>query len=65
MPKPGDIRLDGLEHEVTPGVLEELLAIHKEDWMEEIRSQNTFFQKFDRLPEEIRRQQKRLIQRLG
>lgn len=65
LPNIDDIDLTGIEDEVSKETLAELLSIDKEAWREEINSQNEFFAKFDRLPEEIRKQQEALIKRLG
>jgi len=65
MPKPEDIDLTGLEDKVSLDTIKSLLSIDKDNWREEIESQNGFFAKFDRLPDEIRTQQQALIERLG
>jgi len=65
MPRLGDIDLTGLEGRVTLDTIKSLLSIDTESWAEEIESQNAFFAKFDRLPDEIRAQQDALIERLG
>ena len=65
MPKPEDIDVTGLEDEVSLDTLEQLLSIDKESWAQEIENQKEFFGKFDRLPDEVRAQQGKLIERLG
>ena len=65
MPKPEDIDLTGLEGEVSVDTVKSLLSIDKENWADEIEHQKEFFKKFDRLPDEIRNQQSKLIERLG
>jgi len=65
MPKAEDIDLTGLEDKVSLDTIKDLLSIDKESWAEEIESQNAFFAKFDRLPDEIRAQQDALVERLG
>ena len=65
MPKPEDIEIEGIEDEVNLDKVRALLTIDKENWQQEIENQNEFFEKFDRLPDEIRTQQKELIGRLG
>jgi len=65
MPKAEDIDITGLEGEVSLDTVKSLLSLDKESWAEEIENQKEFFGKFDRLPDEIRAQQKKLIERLG
>ena len=65
MPKPEDIDITGLEDEVSLDTIKSLLSLDKESWAEEIENQKEFFAKFDRLPNEILEQQKKLIERLG
>ncbi|HHW47781.1 MAG TPA: phosphoenolpyruvate carboxykinase (GTP) [Clostridiaceae bacterium] len=65
LPKPEDIDLTGIEDEVSRETLEELLKVDKEAWKEEHRSTGEFFEKFDRLPKEIRDQHAALAKRLG
>jgi phosphoenolpyruvate carboxykinase (GTP) len=64
MPKPEDIDITGIEDEVSLDTIEALLTIDKESWAQEIDNQKEFFGKFDRLPDEIRAQQAKLIERL-
>ena len=65
MPKPEDIDITGLEDEVSLDTVRALLTIDKDSWSQEIENQKEFFAKFDRLPDEIRKQQENLIERLG
>jgi len=65
MPRPEDIDLTGLEEKVSLDTLKDLLSIDINSWAEEIESQDAFFVKFDRLPDEILTQQQALIERLG
>jgi phosphoenolpyruvate carboxykinase (GTP) len=65
MPKPEDIDLTDIEDKVSEDTMKSLLSIDKESWADEIESQKEFFKKFDRLPDEIREQQEKLIDRLG
>jgi phosphoenolpyruvate carboxykinase (GTP) len=65
MPKPEDIDVTGIEDEVGPDTIKALLSIDKESWAQEIENQKEFFAKFDRLPDEVRAQQKKLVDRLG
>ena len=65
MPKPEDIDIDGLESEVSIDTIKNLLSLDLESWKQEIENQNEFFANFDRLPDEIKNQQKGLKERLG
>ena len=56
VPTAESLDLRGLEEDVPPEVLDELLAVSREDWEAEIASQNEFFAKFgDRLPDQDHR----------
>ena len=46
-----DLNLEGLD--LTDEVVDELLSVKKEYWIEDIQGQREFFAKFDRLPKEI------------
>jgi len=64
MPNPRDIRLEGTGLSVAE-FEKKLLSIDPKEWAEEIKSQNEFFEKIaDTLPEEIRKEQQALLQRL-
>jgi len=65
LPNVDDIDLTGIEDQVSKDTLANLLSIDKDSWAEEIKGQNEFFAKFDRLPDEIRKQQEALKNRLG
>jgi phosphoenolpyruvate carboxykinase (GTP) len=65
IPRLEDIETTGIESEVTPATLKELLSIDKDSWAAEVESQTGFFAKFDRLPTEIESQQTALKHRLG
>jgi phosphoenolpyruvate carboxykinase (GTP) len=65
IPHPEGIDRTGIEDEVSEDTLKDLLSIDKESWAAEIENQTEFFAKFDRLPEEIRKQQEELKKRLG
>jgi phosphoenolpyruvate carboxykinase (GTP) len=65
MPKPEDIDITGLEEEVSLDTIKSLLSLDTDSWAQEIDNQKDFFGTFDRLPDEIRVQQKKLIDRLG
>jgi phosphoenolpyruvate carboxykinase (GTP) len=64
LPARSSIDTNGLD--LAPGVLDELLAVKKEDWSAEADNLGEFFGKFgDRLPDELRRQREQLVKRLG
>ncbi|MBI5503818.1 MAG: phosphoenolpyruvate carboxykinase (GTP) [Deltaproteobacteria bacterium] len=66
VPAPGALDLAGLERQVPPRALEELLRVDRDDWRAELQSQREFFAKFgDRLPDEIARQTEATARRLG
>ncbi len=66
VPAPGALDLRGLETQVPPQAMEELLRVDREDWRAELQSQREFFAKFgDRLPDEISRQTEATARRLG
>lgn len=52
IPNPEDIDLNGLN--LAPGAMEKLLAVHSQEWLEELERQAEFFKQFDgTLPKEI------------
>jgi phosphoenolpyruvate carboxykinase (GTP) len=54
LPKPEDISLEGIEDEVTPETLKELLTVDKAVWRTEAEGIEEFFKSFgDRLPAEL------------
>jgi phosphoenolpyruvate carboxykinase (GTP) len=66
VPAPGALDLRGLEHEVSPAVMDELFRIDKDDWQTELASQKEFFTKFgDRCPKGIWEQFEATSKRLG
>jgi phosphoenolpyruvate carboxykinase (GTP) len=63
VPKPSDIDMTGLE--LSASVLEKLLAVHREDWLEEAKGIKKFFQKFKKdLPQELWEEYKAFLGRL-
>ena len=64
VPKAEDIDMDGLES-VSGETLKRLLNVDRELWKDEARDQAKFLEKFDRLPEEIRKEHEGLCARLG
>jgi len=52
VPAPGEINLEGLE--LQPSAMEQLLAVDRELWLEELADHRRFFQQFgSRLPQEL------------
>ena len=63
VPTPSAVDLDGLD--LAPETLNELLAVDRQTWSEEISTQRQFFETFgNRLPEEIRQEHENLACRL-
>jgi phosphoenolpyruvate carboxykinase (GTP) len=63
VPRPQDIDLSGLH--LAGGTLEKLLAIHKQDWLEELKGVKIFFNQFKGdLPKELWQEYKDLEVRL-
>lgn len=57
--------IDTTDLDIDPKVMEELLSIDKDVWMEEVNSQKEFFAQFgDRLPKEIMEEHDKLEARL-
>lgn len=64
MPDPSDIRLEGTGLSMVEFETK-LLSIDHKEWVEEVKSQDEFFEKVgDTLPVEIRKEQASLLQRL-
>ena len=63
MPDPADINTDGLD--IAPETMQELLSIDREGWKEEVHGIDAFYQRFDRLPEELKQELKALDARLN
>ena len=64
VPTPGSINTTGLD--IADAVLENLLDVDKESWIEELESQRAFFDRIgERLPPEIDAQHRALAKRLG
>ncbi|MGA9729209.1 MAG: phosphoenolpyruvate carboxykinase (GTP), partial [Candidatus Acidiferrales bacterium] len=64
VPTPSSLTLDGLD--ISRDTVEELLGVDSADWAEEAAATAKFFEKFgDRLPKEIREEQKSLENRLN
>ncbi|NLZ46164.1 MAG: phosphoenolpyruvate carboxykinase (GTP) [Clostridiales bacterium] len=66
LPNAGDINIEGIEDEVTPKILEELLAVDKDLWKAEVTDIREFYKQFgDRLPSEMAEQLNNLESRLN
>jgi phosphoenolpyruvate carboxykinase (GTP) len=66
IPNAEDINITGLENEgITLDVVKGLLSIDKESWEAEVKDSAEWFDKFDRLPAELRAQHEALVKRLG
>lgn len=57
--------IDTTELDISQEVMDALLSIDKEAWAEEIKDQEEFLKKFDRLPQEIIEQKEALKKRFG
>ena len=54
LPKASDLNIKGIEGEITPEVLDELLAVDNNLWKNEVEDLREFYKQFgDRLPKEI------------
>ena len=62
MPTPEDIDTRGLDIKLEN--LKKLLEVDKDMWLQEITSIKQYFQKFDRVPQEMEDELKALEQRL-
>jgi phosphoenolpyruvate carboxykinase (GTP) len=66
LPKPEDINLEGLEGEVTPSVLRDLLTVNKDMWKTEADGIEDFYKKFgEHLPHELSEELIKLKARLS
>ena len=63
IPNAADLDMEGLD--ITPEVVEELLSIDHQSWVDELAGQAEFFAKFDRLPAAIQKQHDALKARIG
>ena len=64
LPKPEDIDLTGLS-DITVDTIKDLLSIDKDVWAQEVKEQDEFLSKFDRLPAELKAEYEALVKRLG
>ena len=66
LPKKEDLILEGIEDEVTPEILDELLAVDKDLWKAEVADIREFYKQFgDRLPKAMADQLNNLEARLN
>ncbi len=70
LPKKEDLNIEGLEDEVTPEILDKLLAVDIDLWKKEIVEMRRFYDediaaKGGRVPEELRKQLDKIEARLG
>lgn len=66
LPKPEDLNLEGIEDEVTPEVLDNLLDVDKDLWKAEVEDIKEFYKQFgNRLPKEMSAQLEGLEARLN
>lgn len=66
LPKKEDLNLEGIEDEVTPEILDELLAVDKNLWKAEVADIREFYKQFgDRLPQAMADQLNNLEARLN
>jgi phosphoenolpyruvate carboxykinase (GTP) len=64
LPRTEDIDIQGMTN-VTADTIRSLLQIDMGTWSDEMKAQKEFLDKFDRLPEEIRKQHEAQTKRLG
>lgn len=66
LPKPEDLNLEGIEDEITPEILEQLLSVDKDLWNDEVADIREFYKQFgDRLPKEMSDELDKLEERLN
>ncbi len=66
LPKKEDLNIEGIEDEITPEILDMLLAVDKNLWKAEVADLREFYKQFgDRLPAEIKNQLDSLEARLN
>lgn len=64
VPEVNGLDITGLA-DVSAETMQELLTINPQDWTEDIKNQQEFFAKFDRLPQEIKEEMDALAKRVG
>lgn len=66
LPKKADLNVSGIEDEVTPAVMDKLLAVDKSLWKKEVAEMREFYKQFgDRLPKALADELDELEKRLG
>ncbi len=66
LPKKSDINVSGIEDEVTPEIMDKLLAVDKDLWVKEVAEMRDFYKQFgDRLPAALSAELDKLEARLG
>lgn len=66
LPKKGDINVEGIEDEVTPEVMDKLLAVDKDLWKKEVGEMREFYKQFgDKLPKALSNELDKLEERLN
>ena len=66
LPKKSDINVSGIEDEVTPEIMDKLLAVDKDLWLKEVAEMRDFYKQFgDRLPAALSAELDKLEARLG
>ena len=53
LPKKEDLNLEGIEDEVTPEVLDQLLAVDTDLWKAEVEEMRNYYKQFARLPKAL------------
>ncbi len=64
LPKPEDLNLEGLEDEVTPEILDKLLAVDTDLWKDEVKEMREYYKQFKRLPKALAEELDKLEARL-
>lgn len=64
LPKPEDLNLEGLEDQVTPEVLDKLLAVDIDLWKDEVKEMREYYKQFKRLPKALAEELDKLEARL-
>ena len=66
LPKKADLNVSGIEDEVTPAVMDKLLAVDKSLWKKEVAEMREFYKQFgERLPKALADELDELEKRLG
>lgn len=65
LPKKEDLNLEGIEDEVTPEVLDQLLAVDTDLWKAEVEEMRNYYKQFDRLPKALSDELDKLEARLN